>query len=234
MRKLIDLLPISSPLNHSYIVVGDPQKILIELKEYFEQRFGVGFTSSNNPDFRLDDFLTWGVDESRELKIFNSLRPVSWSAKVCIVVPGVITLQAQNSLLKTLEEPSAGTHFFIITRRLEEYLPTVISRCQVLKLEAGIFPSELIKLAEDWLSSDISRRFEITKNILKNQENNQTYISKWLNCLLDVFWNKVSDRADKKISNATQSLLTAIIYSGQRGASFRVILEHLAGLIPTV
>ena len=34
-----------------------------------------------------------------------------------------------NSLLKTLEEPPAGTTFILLTQRRQELLPTIISRC---------------------------------------------------------------------------------------------------------
>lgn len=37
---------------------------------------------------------------------------------------------AQNSLLKTLEEPPAETYIFLITSRPERLLPTILSRCQ--------------------------------------------------------------------------------------------------------
>lgn len=233
MNKLFDLLPIDSPLHHAYLIVGEPAKVTTELKNWLEQRWGVGFTSSANPDFSLREFSTWGVDESRELKAFNSRRPISWPVKIVMVVPKIITLEAQNSLLKTLEEPAADTHFFIITRRLGEYLPTVISRCQVIKMEPGMFAEDLVALTTDWLSVDIARRWEINKNILKQQEDNSRSGLNWLNCLLDVYWNKVSDLPDKKALAGAQALADAVSYANQRGSSLRVILEHLSGVVPT-
>lgn len=231
MKKLSDILLPNIPLHHAYLIVGEPSKVTVELKAWLEQRFGTGFTSSSNPDFSLKEFPTWGVDESRELKAFNSRRPIAWPVKVAVIVPEIITLEAQNSLLKTLEEPSADTHFFIITRRLGEYLPTVISRCQVIKLESGMFAEELVTLTTDWLSADIAQRWEINKNILKQQEDNSSYGLNWLNCLLDVYWNKVSDLPDKKAVAGAQSLADAVTYANQRGSSLRVILEHLAGVL---
>ncbi|MBR2823027.1 MAG: DNA polymerase III subunit delta' [Clostridia bacterium] len=41
---------------------------------------------------------------------------------------------AQNALLKTLEEPPEGTFFFLTARRPETLLPTIISRCRPLRL----------------------------------------------------------------------------------------------------
>src|SRR5690606_29972520 len=42
--------------------------------------------------------------------------------------------QALNALLKTLEEPRPGVHFVMITTRLDALLPTVLSRCLVVRL----------------------------------------------------------------------------------------------------
>lgn len=45
-----------------------------------------------------------------------------------------MTPQAQNALLKTLEEPVAGTVFLLVTDAPELLLSTIISRCRALKL----------------------------------------------------------------------------------------------------
>lgn len=45
-----------------------------------------------------------------------------------------MTPQAQNALLKTLEEPIAGTVFLLITDAPNLLLPTIVSRCRALKL----------------------------------------------------------------------------------------------------
>lgn len=46
----------------------------------------------------------------------------------------LLDVWAQNSLLKTLEEPPAETYIFLITARPERLLPTVRSRCQHVRL----------------------------------------------------------------------------------------------------
>lgn len=49
---------------------------------------------------------------------------------------------AQNALLKTLEEPLAGTVFLLLTDSPELLLPTIVSRCRALKLHP--WPDEVI------------------------------------------------------------------------------------------
>ncbi len=43
---------------------------------------------------------------------------------------------ASNALLKTLEEPAPTSHIFLITSRPDSLLPTIVSRCQVLRFAA--------------------------------------------------------------------------------------------------
>src|SRR5205823_1504040 len=45
-------------------------------------------------------------------------------------------LNAANTLLKTLEEPPAGTHFVLVTSRAPSLLPTIRSRCQRVRFAA--------------------------------------------------------------------------------------------------
>jgi len=45
-----------------------------------------------------------------------------------------MTVQAQNCLLKTLEEPSERTVFVLTCRSEQELLPTVVSRCRVVRI----------------------------------------------------------------------------------------------------
>ncbi len=65
---------------------------------------------------------------------------------------------AQNALLKTLEEPLAGTVFLLLSEAPELLLPTIVSRCRALKLHP--WPDEVIlkALAERGVSGDMAKR----------------------------------------------------------------------------
>ena len=45
----------------------------------------------------------------------------------------LLDLNAQNALLKTLEEPPAATYTFLVTSRPQKLLPTIRSRCQMVR-----------------------------------------------------------------------------------------------------
>ena len=76
-----------------------------------------------------------GVDEVREIIEEVSKRPYEGDKKVIIIHEGSkLTVQAQNALLKTIEEPPQGVYIILLAESLETLLDTIKSRCQVYKL----------------------------------------------------------------------------------------------------
>lgn len=72
------------------------------------------------------------------------IKPYNSPYKIYILNEGEkMTLQAQNALLKTLEEPPAYAVILILTTNLEAMLPTILSRCVVLNMKPA--PDEAIK-----------------------------------------------------------------------------------------
>jgi DNA polymerase-3 subunit delta' len=60
------------------------------------------------------------------------------SARRVFVVEGVDRLgdEAANRMLKTLEEPASFVHLILVADRLAEVLPTIRSRCQIVRFDA--------------------------------------------------------------------------------------------------
>jgi len=74
------------------------------------------------------------VNESTEIVKKLSLKSFAGSYKVMIIwMPEKLNLAAQNKLLKTLEEPSPRTVIILVPTKVEELLPTIISRVQTVK-----------------------------------------------------------------------------------------------------
>lgn len=78
-----------------------------------------------------------GVDDIREqINDTIMIRPYSSYYKIYIVDEAEkMTVQAQNALLKTIEEPPSYAVVILITTNQEAFLPTILSRCVQLKLK---------------------------------------------------------------------------------------------------
>ncbi|TPL83723.1 DNA polymerase III subunit delta' [Mesorhizobium sp. B2-3-13] len=75
------------------------------------------------------------VDEIRKVSRFLSLTSHDGSYRVVIVDPADdMNANAANALLKNLEEPPARTLFILIVHAPGSLLPTIRSRCQVVRL----------------------------------------------------------------------------------------------------
>lgn len=78
-----------------------------------------------------------GVEDIRgQINGTVAIKPYSSPKKVYIMNEGEkMTVQAQNALLKTLEEPPEYTVILILTTNVESLLPTILSRCVVLNMK---------------------------------------------------------------------------------------------------
>lgn len=74
-------------------------------------------------------------DIRRQVNEDIQIRPYQGPYKIYIIAEAdLMTVQAQNALLKTIEEPPAYAVIFLLTENAEALLPTITSRCVMLKL----------------------------------------------------------------------------------------------------
>lgn len=78
---------------------------------------------------------SFGVDEVRGVIEEVNKKPYEGNKKVIIIYEGnKLTVQAQNALLKTIEEPPTGVFILLLCESLELILDTIKSRCEIHKL----------------------------------------------------------------------------------------------------
>ncbi|MBR6234201.1 MAG: DNA polymerase III subunit gamma/tau [Erysipelotrichaceae bacterium] len=90
------------------------------------------YLEGNHPDIiELDAASNNGVDDIREIIEQVPYAPLIGKYKVYIIDEvHMLTTQAFNALLKTLEEPPAHVIFILATTDPQKVIPTVLSRCQ--------------------------------------------------------------------------------------------------------
>ena len=96
--------------------------------------------SNNQPDIVYvshEKPNTIGVEDIRaQINGDIAIKPYSSPRKIYIMNEGEkMTVQAQNALLKTLEEPPEYAVILILTTHVEALLPTILSRCVVLNMK---------------------------------------------------------------------------------------------------
>ena len=109
--------------------------------------------SINNGNFvdliEIDGASNRGIDEIRDLKEKINYQPVKGRKKIYIIDEvHMLTKEAFNALLKTLEEPPEHVIFILATTEPDKILPTIISRCQRYDFTALSYDEVKNKLLE--------------------------------------------------------------------------------------
>lgn len=149
LEKIIE----SNKVSHSYLFSGidgiGKKKIAIEFakavlclneeKKYCDNcKSCIQFDANNNPDFFLleptEDIIK--IDQIREMQKHVIEKPIASSKKVYIIDRAdTMRPEAQNCLLKTLEEPPEYVMIILISSVETNLLTTIKSRCTVMKFD---------------------------------------------------------------------------------------------------
>ena len=79
----------------------------------------------------LDAASNRGIDHMRDIREKVNFSPVQGSRKIYIIDEAhMLTTEASNAFLKTLEEPPGHVIFILCTTEAHKILPTIVSRCQ--------------------------------------------------------------------------------------------------------
>lgn len=145
-KELLGQIVNNSNIAHSYMFIGqDSIGKLLFAKEFAKAilcvdnqrpcnscKSCIEFDTLNNPDFSMieSDGNAIKIEQIRELikKVYE--KPIVSNRKVYIINDSnLMTREAQNSLLKTLEEPPDYITIILISSNENLFLPTIKSRC---------------------------------------------------------------------------------------------------------
>ena len=120
----------------------------------------IEFNTNNNPDFMIisPDGNSIKIEQIRDLQKSIQEKPIISSKKVYIIDDAdKMTSEAQNCLLKTLEEPPEFATIILIGSNESSFLSTIKSRCMILHFET--IKNEELKnfLQENYGITDISQ-----------------------------------------------------------------------------
>lgn len=136
-----------------------------------------------------------GIESIRSIGPRLSLRPIGGTTHAVVVhAAHTMTTEAQNAFLKTLEEPAGEAVIFLETDQPESLLPTILSRCQSIRLTADtgrVQPRQKdidastqgLKTIEQLLSASVGERLKIIDATIKTRDDALTFITNAIQAL---------------------------------------------------
>mgnify|MGYP000885803646 CR=1 FL=1 len=132
-----------------------------------------------------------------------------------------ISIEAQNSLLKTLEEPTENTHFFFLCPQ-DNLLPTLKSRMLVVKSEKSKVESDAESILKLALRERLDRVKEIAESISDEESTKQEAVR-----LVDQIESELYRNGTQVNKDLLVACQKARMYLLDRGAPIKMILENL-------
>lgn len=204
--------------------------VLEEIGDFCEKK--LKHKTAGNPDFWKGEFESLGVEEGRMLKEMQEKKALGGGRKVFVLATESLTREAQNSLLKVFEEPTQGTHFFLVVPSLHVLLPTLRSR--VFHIEAEKKNTSEHE-AETFLAQSKGKRLIYVKKItdaVAGGEQSKTCLISFVDALVQILRRKIRNRPlSKKEAAVFEELLCCRDYLSDRSCSAKMILEHIAFLV---
>ncbi|MGX7040824.1 DNA polymerase III subunit delta [Leuconostoc lactis] len=158
----------TNQLSHLYLFVGPSQPEKLAFSRYLawlmagaDERQAIRIMADDHPDVKITQpslpksgtgtKRTWKVDQIRALKP-EFVTVAQESQRKVFVFDAIETLQAEsgNALLKFIEEPTGPQLMIMLAENLNEVLPTIRSRAQIVQLRPEIALAQPDDEAEQW------------------------------------------------------------------------------------
>jgi DNA polymerase-3 subunit delta' len=132
-KELLKSIIKNKNISHSYMFTGtNGIGKLLFAKEFAKEILNSEKSLENNPDFYVIEPIgnTIKIDQIRDIIKKTFEKPISSDKKIYIINDSnKMTKEAQNALLKTLEEPPQYVVIILIAENKNLFLPTIKSRC---------------------------------------------------------------------------------------------------------
>jgi len=139
-KNIIDSInnrKLNDSFSHANLIVGNDGIGKSIIAKYISNQIIEGRDNAESVDIvkYYPSSSSFGVDDVRTIINEVNKKPYESDKKVLILYRcDKLTTQAQNALLKTIEEPPKGVYLILLSDSLEMILDTIKSRCQIYKL----------------------------------------------------------------------------------------------------
>lgn len=149
---------------------------------------------SKKPDFLFlkpeEEKKSIGIAQAREAIIFLSQKPFELKNKFLIVLESEkLTTQAQNALLKTLEEPPSYANIILTSKLQNSLLETVVSRCRQIFAKGENEQQNGLETLKKVIKMSLGERLDFAQEVAKEEKED----------VVDILENWISEERKRMI-----------------------------------
>lgn len=176
-----------------------------------------------------------GISDVKLMQQKVSLKPIKSTTKA-VILPNsqLLTIPAQNALLKLLEEPPEHTLLFLITTQLDTLLPTIRSRCSINKvtIETPSLPDEELKQLQHQATmlqqQSIGDALKMAEQLAKDKEKALSWLIKMITLMREeMIKSRENDSKGTHAATIIRNLQQTHKDLSTTNANPRLLLEHL-------
>ncbi len=211
--------------HHAVVYEGDRSAGSQVARSYIEDVLGVRYRS--NPDVCIIEGEQCTIHDVRALKD-RAYRHAFGVVQVFIIAFDRFTVQAQNALLKLLEEPASNTHVVLLIPTLEHFIPTVRSRLEYGGAVRAEHPPEL-PFARDFLRASPEERIALLGPLTKSVPDAEKPAARSrASRILDALESSLEAYGPRTHADSLREVLFVRRYLVDTSSSLKMLFEHLA------
>jgi len=227
MKFLKDWYEAHNDLHHAHLFFGDRTALVKEIELFLSEQ--LSFSVHGNPDYWKENFSVFGIDDSRRITAIARRRAFSKARTIVVLCVDSLTIEAQNSLLKLFEDPVSQVHFFVITQKDIFLLPTLLSRMLLVRTDNRAVEHSDIEQGRSFISASIASRIKFLTPLFEEKDKNtvRSFLDGLEAALKEQFYKN-----KEMYAPVLRSVIQTRGYVPDRSSSLKMILEHIAHVIP--
>jgi DNA polymerase III delta prime subunit len=232
MQQIIEQHKKTGDVHHFHLLEGSRDEIAEDLQNFLCNEFGV---DPNDKSLYFHyDFNQFQVDDSRALTMQAQIKTPEGKKMIFLIFANSINHQAQNALLKMLEEPSARTYFFIVIPKVDNLLPTFLSRAVVVRRNYADLNNQKISNAKEVKEMTIADRLKFVEKLvkdIKDEKVDRIEARAFVQNLISDFRTELEKKPNIELTKKIETLIEIEDYLGDSGASIKILLERAVLLL---
>jgi hypothetical protein len=221
----------------TYIIIhpnrGIQEKHLAKIvKKYIKEDMDSLEKTKDDPNFFIVEPGESGsikIEQTKALQKNLIYSPFSKKYQFGIILDAqLMTVEAQNSLLKTFEESHDNTIIILTTNNERRVLPTILSRCNRIypNEKEEILEKKTLSEEEAFLKKPVYEKIEYVEKIVK-EEKTYEFLDNLMEIFRDKYNAKLAEEKDVKKEKEALEMLSQAKYRISKNVNKKIALEYI-------